>query len=120
MKLGNIFRALCIAAGIAAAAAEVIRRGAKQKSKMASPERCKPDPHPAAAGKGRDYFSITKSRGHVNPKWVLQGFGRFECFLLFDSWREAMDQACFRIENLATPELIQLHTTRQGAQLQSM
>ncbi len=53
----------------------------------------------------RDYFHITRSRG-TSPaqKWVLQGFGRYQCFLLFDSWREAMDQATFHMESLHSPK----------------
>jgi hypothetical protein len=28
--------------------------------------------------------------------WVLQGHGEFQCFVLFDTWREAMDEATRR------------------------
>ena len=61
--------------------------------------------------KRSDFFSLTRSRSKDPcPKWVLQGYGRYTCFLLFDSWEEAMRQANFRLEKLgsAVPELIQI------------
>ena len=59
----------------------------------------------------QDFFSLTRSRSKDSlPRWVLQGFGRHQCFLLFDSWQEAIDQANFRVESLAagSSDLIQI------------
>ena len=65
----------------------------------------------AASGERRDYLQITRLRGRdIRPQWLLQGFGRYQCFLLFASWQETMEQATFRMETLAaeTAELVQL------------
>jgi hypothetical protein len=111
--LGNIFRDLCIASGaLLGAAAAVLRRSSAKSSRPATPcsrpldiDNVKRD-----VVVRPDYFSITRARSRdAHPKWVLQGFGRFQCFLLFDTWREAMDQACFRIDKLAPADnLVQL------------
>lgn len=56
-----------------------------------------------------DFFEITRSRSKdAKRKWVLQGFGRYQCFLLFDTWQDAMDQATFRIESLSVGTFIPL------------
>src|SRR3954470_15229219 len=44
--------------------------------------------------KRRDYFSIRRTKSELGyVYWVLQGHGEFQCFVLFDTWREAMDEA---------------------------
>jgi hypothetical protein len=101
MTFLNIFRSLCILSG---AVAGIIAAAAKDRDK-----RSRREASAQSAAQRRDYFSITKARGKpVDPKWILQGFGRFECLLFFNTWREAMDQASFQIEHLAAGELIQL------------
>lgn len=58
-----------------------------------------PEPaHPAAERQNRFAIRRTKSElGYVY--WVLQGFGQFQCYLLCDTWQEAMNEACLRIQN---------------------
>src|SRR3569833_722556 len=110
MKLGLVLRCLCVASGIAVGTAAALARS-RRRHIPAVP--CRPARKPEATPSGptrRDYFVITKTRGSASSKWVLQGFGRYECLLFFASWREAMDQACFRTENLADSYLIQLTT----------
>jgi hypothetical protein len=48
--------------------------------------------------KRRDYFSIRRTKSELGyVYWVLQGHGAFQCFVLFDSWREAIDEAVRRV-----------------------
>lgn len=107
MSLGTIFRGVLAASGAILFAAGAMR--AKARKQRARP--CAPLAPETVLGRGsasgsalrerRDFFSITRSRSkETSPQWVLQGFGRFQCFLLFDSWRAAMDQATFLLENL--------------------
>jgi hypothetical protein len=53
---------------------------------------------PEAAGRDRDFFSIRRTKSEFGyVYWVLQGFGEFQCFVLYDTWREAMDEAYRRV-----------------------
>ncbi|MFL6447234.1 MAG: hypothetical protein ACJ746_06040 [Bryobacteraceae bacterium] len=45
----------------------------------------------------RHYFSIRRTKSELGyVYWVLQGHGEFQCFVLFDTWREAVDEAFLR------------------------
>jgi hypothetical protein len=60
-------------------------------------------PRPAVLRPRTDYFSIKRSKSDFGfTYWVLQGHGYFSSFALFDTWREAMDEANHRIA-LAAP-----------------
>jgi hypothetical protein len=49
-----------------------------------------------------DYFEIKRTKSDVGyTYWVLHGFGRYSCFALFDTWREAMDEAVLRLQRTA-------------------
>jgi hypothetical protein len=53
---------------------------------------------PETAGRERDFFSIRRTKSEFGyVYWVLQGFGVFQCFVLYDTWREAMDEAYRRV-----------------------
>lgn len=53
-------------------------------------------PSPAAAR--LHYFTIRQTRSELGyVYWVLQGFGYFQSFALFDTWAEAMQSADERI-----------------------
>ncbi len=46
----------------------------------------------------RDRFRIYRSESELGfVYWVLQGRGSFDCFALFDSWEQAMQEAERRI-----------------------
>lgn len=46
----------------------------------------------------RNYFSIRRTKSELGyVYWVLHGHGEFQCFVLFDSWREAIDEAIRRV-----------------------
>ena len=59
-----------------------------------------PDPVPALEKPCRtSYFTIKQTRSELGyVYWVLQGFGCYQSFALFDTWREAMDAAQARVE----------------------
>jgi hypothetical protein len=105
----RVLRGLIVGSGALIMAATVVaiatrnRRADFKKRFACKCESGETEPAPPVHRQRGDYFQITRSRGKGSKqKWVLQGFGRYQCFLLFDSWREAMDQATFHAENLAT------------------
>jgi hypothetical protein len=58
----------------------------------------RPAPRPTARKPRVDYFSIRQTRSELGYTfWVLQGHGHFASFTLFDTWREAMDEADLRV-----------------------
>lgn len=45
-----------------------------------------------------NYFQIRRTVSELGYKyWVLQGFGTYQSFALFDTWQEAMDAAMDRL-----------------------
>jgi len=49
-----------------------------------------------------DYFTIKRTRSELGyTYWVLQGHGKFASFTLFDTWREALDEANTRLKNVS-------------------
>jgi hypothetical protein len=52
-----------------------------------------------------DYFQIRRTKSELGYTfWVLQGFGRCSCFLLFDTWQEAIDEANLRLKPVPARE----------------
>jgi hypothetical protein len=46
----------------------------------------------------RDYFRISRTKSEVGyVYWVLQGFGAYKCFVLLDTWQQALDEANARV-----------------------
>ena len=57
----------------------------------------------------KDYFAISQTRSEVGfVYWVLQGFGCYESFSLFDTWKEAVEEANRRVteRRVAVPEAV--------------
>ncbi len=49
-----------------------------------------------------DYFNIRRTKSELGyTYWVLQGFGQYRGFTLFDTWQEAMEQATVRLKSSA-------------------
>ena len=69
-------------------------------SNQAGPRRRRPAAQENARAQRRDYFRITQVGSGRGSCWLLEGFGAYECLLGFDSWKEAMNQARFRLEAL--------------------
>ena len=45
-------------------------------------------------------FSIKRTKSEVGyVYWILEGFGKHKCFVLCDTWEEAMEQAKARLES---------------------
>jgi len=52
-------------------------------------------PNPPRADR---HFSIKRTRSEVGyVYWILEGFGQYKCFVLCDSWDEAVAQAKARL-----------------------
>ena len=52
-----------------------------------------------------DYFQIRRTKSELGYTfWVLQGFGRYRCFLLLDTWQEAIDEANLRLRAVPARE----------------
>lgn len=52
-----------------------------------------------------DYLKIYRTKSELGyTYWVLQGFGCYKCFVLFDSWREATADAANRVREMAVPD----------------
>lgn len=110
MFLTRVLRGLLIASGttlLVAGSLALSRRSGRfetvQRSRNA--ERATESPGPFGTAEfgqeRRDYFCISSTRSKDQPqRWLLQGFGRLHCFLFFDTWQAAMDQATFRLESL--------------------
>ena len=45
-------------------------------------------------------FSIKRTKSEVGyVYWILEGFGKHKCFVLCDTWEEAMEQAKARLDS---------------------
>jgi len=45
-------------------------------------------------------FSIKRTKSEVGyVYWILEGFGKHKCFVLCDTWEEAMEQAKTRLDS---------------------
>jgi hypothetical protein len=61
------------------------------------PEKVHRKMHRAARSR-TDYFHIRQTRSELGyVYWVAQGFGRYRCFLLLDTWEEAIQEALRRM-----------------------
>lgn len=67
------------------------------------PERTEPGPmfsqsEPEKQEKRLDYFSIRRTKSELGyVYWMLCGYGEFRCFVLYDTWGEAVDEAFRRL-----------------------
>jgi hypothetical protein len=54
----------------------------------------------SAMGRGDRQFSIKRTKSEVGyVYWILEGFGKHKCFVLCDTWEEAMEQAKTRLDS---------------------
>lgn len=64
-----------------------------------------PKPSPTAR---TDYFKISRTQSDLGyTYWVLQGFGKYRGFTLYDTWREAMDEAARRTKCASMEEQVE-------------
>ena len=61
----------------------------------AAPTAIQPAPTPSPEEKPAERkFSIKRTKSEVGyVYWILEGYGRYKCFILCDSWDEAVAQA---------------------------
>ena len=53
----------------------------------------------ATRPKAERHFSIKRTKSEVGyVYWILEGHGKYKCFVLCDSWEEAIEQAKARLE----------------------
>ena len=101
-------RAALLASGTAVLVASALALRSKAKTqrtaahgaccKSASPGMADQQKSTAAP---REHFRISRVRSNTGPQqWTLEGHGRYQCFLLFDTWAQAVEQATFRLEHL--------------------
>ena len=62
------------------------------------PQSSPPQTAPLARPKTKPHFSIKRTKSEVGYiYWILEGHGKYKCFVLCDSWEEAMEQAKSRL-----------------------
>jgi hypothetical protein len=69
-----------------------------------APVRKTPSQRPKTVVKGErsDYFEVRRTRSELGyTYWILKGHGAFQCFELFDTWKEAVTEASVRSERAA-------------------
>jgi hypothetical protein len=50
--------------------------------------------------RGDRQFSIKRTKSEVGyVYWILEGYGKHKCFVLCDTWEEAMEQAKARLDS---------------------
>ena len=54
----------------------------------------------SAMSRGDRQFSIKRTKSEVGyVYWILEGYGKHKCFVLCDTWEEAMEQAKSRLDS---------------------
>ncbi len=54
----------------------------------------------SAMERGDRQFSIKRTKSEVGyVYWILEGYGKHKCFVLCDTWEEAMEQAKHRLDS---------------------
>ncbi len=129
--LWQIFRSVCRNAGglVLVAGAIGVLTGVEHlmsaPGKKPKPQVAKPKPvfiqeqSPAPIALPRtDYFDIRRTKFALSyTYWVLQGHGKHSCFVLLDTWREAMDEAALRLKNASAAAEDQLVAVTVGNRL---
>ncbi len=55
---------------------------------------------PSAPSRTDRQFSIKRTKSEVGyVYWILEGHGKYKCFVLCDTWEEAMEQAKTRLDS---------------------
>jgi hypothetical protein len=54
----------------------------------------------SALNPGDRQFSIKRTKSELGyVYWILEGYGKHKCFVLCDTWEEAMEQAQSRLDS---------------------
>lgn len=108
--LRNIFNGICHKGGgrVLVASAVGVLAGVEHlmssRNKSVSPRRAKQAASPVAVRRQK-CFSIRRTRSELGyTYWVVQGFGSHSCFVLCDTWQEAMDEAAARLRTHAVSD----------------
>jgi hypothetical protein len=58
-------------------------------------------------------FSIKRTKSEVGyVYWILEGYGKYKCFILCDSWDEAVEQAKAKLAEIDGAEMPQAMAAR--------
>ena len=111
----RVLNGLCIAAGATVLAVGVLVVLETLLSKR--PKRNQPLPEPApkppaselVKQKAERNFTIKRTKSEVGfVYWILEGYGRYKCFILCDTWDEAIAQAKARTTEVDGAEISEL------------
>ena len=73
-------------------------RPRKDTKRFRDPDAATASPEPVPVPSHTRLFAIRRTKSDLGyTYWVLQGFDACTCFLLFDTWQEAMDEATSRL-----------------------
>jgi len=129
----SLLGGLLIAAGVAVlavgvlAAAEVLlqspdRRPRRREQEDPATKPAEPEPiAPAAAlvqplvpkTDAARNFSIKRTKSEVGyVYWILEGYGKYKCFILCDTWEEAVEQAKTKLAEIEGADVPQAMAAR--------
>ncbi len=84
--------ATVLAVGVVVALETLLSKRPKRNHPIPEPAP-KPPPEPVKQKPERN-FSIKRTKSEVGfVYWILEGYGRYKCFILCDSWNEAIAEA---------------------------
>ncbi len=91
--------ALVLAAGVVGLIVVVERLlDNRERDRDKEPRPSSPETAPLARPKAQPHFSIKRTKSEVGYiYWILEGHGKYKCFVLCDSWEEAIEQAKSRM-----------------------
>ncbi len=122
----SFFGGLLVAAGVAAlavgvlAGVEVLLQTPSRRPRRFSRQSVDADPSPTVAEpmvtqaaaelapkkEAERNFSIKRTKSEVGyVYWILEGYGKYKCFILCDSWDEAVAQAKARLAEVDAAEM---------------
>jgi hypothetical protein len=92
--------AAVLAVGVLVAVETLLSKRPKYNLPVAAPPPIEPLALPVEEKAPRN-FSIKRTKSEVGfVYWILQGYGRYKCFILCDTWDEAMEQAKARMSQV--------------------
>jgi len=125
----SLFGGLLIAAGVAVlavgvlAAAEVLLQNPNRRARRSAraeenemPAKPSEAPVETALAPKKDAarnFSIKRTKSEVGyVYWILEGYGKYKCFILCDTWDEAVAQAKTKlaeVDGAGAPQMMAAH-----------
>ena len=104
--LGGLFitaGAVVLAVGVLACVQGLLSTSPRRRRSAVptKPDAVNPQAEPVAEPPKPRNFSIKRTKSEVGfVYWILEGFGRYKCYVLCDSWEEAVEQAKIQMEQV--------------------